>query len=76
MGVDGWEVTPPTSPIREGLGNWPSIEEYTDARVAVLPGYPLDTLAIEMTIETRSVRGHPSISLLPLSSPTLLLSIL
>jgi hypothetical protein len=60
---DGWGNTPPVSPICEGSGDWPSQEELIDVEVTAWPRFSPNTLAIEVTIETRSsigelVEGH------------------
>jgi hypothetical protein len=62
---DGWGNTLPISPIQEESGDWPSQEALVDAEVAAWPHFPLDTLAIKMTVNTRSsigdlVEEHPT----------------
>jgi hypothetical protein len=59
--VTGWEATPLTSPVGRfnvmGAGIWLSPEELVDAQIAAWPEFPLDCIAIELSIEEQSSVG-------------------
>jgi hypothetical protein len=40
-----------------GAGIWPSTEELVDAQVTAWPGFPLDRIVIELSVEERSSVG-------------------
>jgi hypothetical protein len=60
--IDGWEVTPTISPVREVLvvdrdSGWPGLAMQVDDRCGTWPAFPSDTLEIEVTIEERTSVG-------------------